>query len=138
MARARAFTVAIVIGSIVIQSAAAFASDRRPALDPRKVLAEGSRVAIDLEDGRRIIGTVSHAALQDDGVYLRSATGPAPFVRYRDMRALVDPGSGAVIAALRQPAGAGVKVAIGIATAAGMLALFTHGMFPLCLIFRCD
>jgi len=138
MARARAFTVAIAIVSIVTQSAAAFASDRRPAVDPRKALAEGSRVGVDLEDGRRIIGTVSHAALQDDGVYLTPATGPAPFVRYRDMRALVDPDSGALIAALRSPRGAWVTPAIAAVTALGLAALFTGGKIPLCFFFRCD
>ena len=67
----------------------------------RTDLVEGARVGLELVDGRHLVGEVGTRT--DDGFYMGDTADARSFVRYRDVRALLDPDTGTVIQTYTPP-----------------------------------
>ena len=125
------------------QSVPAGAQDRphqQPSPDLRTSLNRGERIAIELTDHEQLIGIVGSRLNNGFEVEL-PGSGGSRFVKYEQVRALLDPDTGEVLSYptySRDPVDRRWTgpVLIGLA-AVGVLALLTRGLFPLCLFQSC-
>jgi len=114
------------------------ASQPQSSPDLRISLNRGDRIAVELADRERLTGIVGSRL--NNGFELQWP-GEMRFVKYRDVRALLDPDTGDVLSyptylpdpVDRRWVG---PVVIGLA-AVGVLALLTRGIFPACLFQSC-
>lgn len=108
--------------------------------DLRISLNRGDRISIELTDRERLTGIVGSRL--NDGFELQLPEGGAlRFVKYGQVRTLLDPDTGEVLGYPRFSADPADRrwvgpVVIGLA-AVGVLALVTRGLFPLCLFQSC-
>jgi len=95
----------------------------------------GDRIAVELRDGRRVSGIVGSRLTA--GVYIKVSerTGAETFVKYRTVRAVLDPDSGAVIGIPGRVTRdrRWVKPVVITAVVIGTLAVIPHSGIPLCL-----
>jgi hypothetical protein len=131
----RAALTTILIASILASTVPAKAQEP-PGPPPRteqRALARGERVDVELRNGRHVAGAVGD---RFNGGLTVEQPGPI-FVRYRDILAIRDSDTGAIIVVPR-PRGPDwtKRILVGMAIV-GALALLTHGAFPLCITGGC-
>jgi len=117
--------------STLVNSAPAFAQDAR--IELRECLRRGDAVSVELKNGRRLAGAVGDT--QSDGFWIEHPPAEPSFVRFRSVRAVLDPDTGAVIGLAahdRDGLSKGQATALGIGVVVGALVLATRGCFPLC------
>jgi len=133
----------MLLACVVIQSAAVRAQDehRQPSeTNLRTSLGRGERIAIELTDHEQLTGLVDARLNHGFELLLPDADKPR-FIRYSDVKAVLDPDTGEVVSYPVNSAdpvdSRWVKpVLIGLA-AVGVLALLTGGLFPACLFQSC-
>jgi hypothetical protein len=131
----RAALATVLVANILASAVPATALDLgQPPPTEQRALARGERVDVELRNGRHVAGAVGDRF--NNGFTVEQ---PAPtFVRYRDVLAIRNQDTGAIIVVPR-PRGTdwNRRVLVGVVVV-GVLALLTHGAFPMCLAAACD
>jgi hypothetical protein len=100
----------------------------------QRALRRGERVDVELRNGRHVVGAVAEQFKSGFNV---AQPGPT-FGRYRDVLAIRNQETGAIVVVPRLPGTDWNKPVLVEIAIVGVLALLTHGAFPMCITGRCD
>ena len=141
MARLIALTLVACLIGLSVSAHAQAGTQFKSGPDLRTSLNRGDRIAIELANSEQLTGIVGARLNEGFEIQLPNSAGTR-FIKYRDVRALLDPDTREVVGyptfspdpVDRRWVG---PVVISLAVV-GVLALLTRGLFPACVFQRCN